>query len=155
MWPHDDTQSLVDFYGDPRESGFESNLVVVSPPWQMTYEGQPVKGVRIHQKCADSLRAVFDDIAVQVGNDWSQLPDGAVKFSGSYNFRPVRGSSRLSCHAFGAAIDMDAENNPMSTTGDLGTMSPIVVGAFERQGWVWGGRFHSRQDSMHFQAAHE
>ena len=114
-WPHDDTDSLIAFYGDPHGEGFEGQLVVVAPPWQMTYEGRPVAGVRVHEKCADSLRAVFDDIASQVGNDWTQLPPGAVKFSGSYNDRAVRGSTRLSCHAFGAAIDMDAESNPMNS----------------------------------------
>lgn len=153
-WPHDDTASLIAFYGDPHKPGFDKNLVLVSPPWQMTYDGKPIKGVRIHRKCADSLKAVFDDIARQVGHDWSKLPDGAVKFSGSYNFRPVRGSSRLSCHAFGAAIDMDAEENPMNSRGDLGTMDDIVISAFKRQGWYWGGDF-TRKDPMHFQAAHE
>jgi hypothetical protein len=156
QWPHDDTASLIAFYGDPRLPSFETaNLVVVKPPWQMTYEDVRITGIRIHRKCSDSLSAVLADIAAQVGNDWSKLPPGAVKFSGSYNFRPIRGSSRLSCHAFGAAIDMDAEANPMNTTGDLGTMSPIVIDAFKRQGWFWGGDFKTRQDPMHFEAAHE
>lgn len=154
-WPHDDTRALIDFYGDPRRAGFVSNLVLVKPPWQMMYEGRPIRGVQIHRKCADSLAAVFNDIAAQVGNDWSKLPPSAIKFSGSYNYRPVRGSSRLSCHAFGAAIDLDAEENAMNSRGDKGTMAQIVIDAFKRQGWYWGGDFHSRQDPMHFQAANE
>jgi len=130
-------------------------MVLVTPPWQMTFDGQPVRGVEIHQKLAVSLTAVFEDIAAQVGRDWTRLPPGAVKFSGSYNFRNIRGSTRMSCHAFGAAIDMDAEANPMNTNGGRGTMSHIVIDAFKRQGWYWGGDFHSRQDPMHFQAANE
>jgi hypothetical protein len=121
----------------------------------MKYEGRPIRGVQIHQKLAASLRAVFDDIAAQVGHDWTRLPPGAVNFSGSYNFRPIRGSSRMSCHAFGAAIDLDAEHNPMNYEHNRGTMSPLVIDAFKRQGWYWGGDFHSRQDPMHFQAANE
>lgn len=152
QWPHDDTRSLTAFYGAPNTP---SNMVLVVPPWPMTYEGRSVRGVRIHRKCADSLKAVFDDIAAQVNHDWTKLPPGAVKFSGSFNPRPVRGSSRPSCHAFGAALDMDAEGNSMNYTGDKGTMSPIVIDAFKRQGWYWGGDFHSRQDPMHFQAANE
>ncbi len=155
QWPHDDTASLIAFYGDPRDPGFVNNLVVVVPPWQMTYEGRPVAGVRVHRKLAASLKAVFDDIAAQVGRDWTRLPPGAVHFSGSYNYRAVRGSSRLSCHAFGAAIDMDAEHNPMNREHNRGTMSPLVIEAFKRQGWFWGGDFNSRQDPMHFQAANE
>jgi len=154
-WPHDDTTSLIGFYGDPRRAGFTRNLVLVVPPWQMTYDGRPIRGVQIHRKCAESLKAVFDDIAQQIGHDWSRLPAGAVRFSGSYNFRPIRGSSRMSCHAFGAAIDLDAPENGMNTRGDKGTMSPIVIAAFKRQGWYWGGDFRGRQDPMHFQAANE
>ena len=151
-WPHDDTASLTVFYGPP---GTPSNMVLVKPPWPMTYEDRPIRGVQIHRKCADSLARVFNDIAQQVGHDWSKLPAGAVKFSGSYNYRPIRGSSRASCHAFGAAIDMDAEHNPMNTSGGKGDMSSIVIDAFKREGWYWGGDFHSRQDPMHFQGANE
>lgn len=154
QFPHDDTASLIAFYGDPREPGFTANLVLVVPPWHMLYEGRPVRGVQIHKKLAASLEAVFDDIAQQVGRDWTRLPKGAVDFSGSYNYRPVRGSSRLSCHAFGAAVDMDAEHNPMNY-GHKSQMDPMVIAAFKRQGWFWGGDFHSRQDPMHFQAANE
>jgi len=154
-WPHDDTQSLIAFYGDPRQPGFTRNLVLVVPPWPMTYEGRPIRGVQIHRRCAESLKAVFDAIAAAVGYDWSKLPPAATCFDGSYNFRPVRGSSRLSCHAFGAAIDLDAAHNPMNTAGSLGTMSPVVIEAFKRQGWYWGGDFSVRKDPMHFQAAQE
>lgn len=152
QWPHDDTASLTAFYGPPATS---SNMVLVVPPWPITYEGRPCRGVQIHRKCAASLKAVFDDIALQVGHDWSKLPPGATVFSGSYNPRPIRGSSRPSCHSFGAAVDWDSEQNTMNYNGDKGSMSPIVVGAYKRQGWYWGGDFHSRQDPMHFQAANE
>lgn len=149
-WPHDDTQSLTKFYGKP---GDTSQLVLVKPPWQMTFEGRPIQGVKIHRKCAASLKRVFDDIAEHVDNDWSRLPRGAKVFDGSYNYRPIRGGSRPSCHSFGAAIDLDAEQNPLGST--RGTMSPIVINAFKREGWFWGGNFKSRKDMMHFQAAHE
>lgn len=151
-WPHDDTRALVSFYGKP---GDTSNLVLVKPPWTMTFDGKPIKGVQIHKKCAASLKRVFDDIAERIDNDWSKLPRGARIFDGSYNYRPVRGGSRPSCHSFGAAIDLDAEQNPMNSRGYKGTMSPIVINAFKREGWFWGGDFKSRKDPMHFQAAHE
>ena len=151
-WPHDDMASLVAFYGDPRRKGFTDNLVLVKPPWRMTFDGKPIKGVQIHRKCSASLKAVFDDIWEQCDQDEDKLPDGAVVFDGSYNFRPIRGSSRLSCHAFGAALDLDAQHNGL---GRRGNMSPIVINAFKREGWFWGGDFTSRKDPMHFQAAHE
>lgn len=146
-WPHDDTASLTAFYGKP---GTRSNLVLVVPPWQMTFEGRPIKGVQIHKKCAESLKRVFAEIA-----EADEIPPEVTIFDGSFADRSVRGSTRASCHAFGAAIDLDAEHNPMNTRGYKGTMPELVVDAFKREGWFWGGDFKSRKDPMHFQAAHE
>jgi len=120
----------------------------------MYYEGKPVtRGVKIHKKLASSLAAVFADIAAHFGNE---VPQCVVNYSGAYADRKVRGSAtKLSCHAFGAAIDLDAEHNPMNRSHNSGTMHPAVIEAFKKQGWFWGGDFRARQDPMHFQAAHE
>jgi hypothetical protein len=69
---------------------------------------------------------------------------------GTYNFRPIRGGRALSTHAYGIAIDIDPASNGLGDTTPA--MPAWVVQAFERRGWVWGGRF-SRVDGMHFQRA--
>jgi hypothetical protein len=90
------------------------------------------------------------------GRDQAQVDEaGLSNYSGSYNYRSVRGSVRLSCHAFGAAIDIDAEQNPMNYNGDHGNMPPIVINAFKSVGWFWGGDYQTRKDPMHFGAATE
>lgn len=159
-WPHDDTKSLISFYGDPGHkrghldtAWAHANLVIVKPPWRMVFGAKPVAGVQIHRKCAPSLERVFAAIWKHYGEEQKAIEAaGLHRFSGSFNFRPVRGSSRLSCHAFGAALDLDAGRNAMKTKGH---MAQPAIDAFKAEGWFWGGDFRTRLDPMHFQAAHE
>ena len=76
-------------------------------------------------------------------------------YGGCYNFRLIKNSNRLSCHAWGAAIDLDPEKNPLGVKYDesKGMMPRAVINIFEAEGWKWGGRFTKRPDCMHFQAA--
>ena len=156
--PHDDTASLIAFYGDPDDPAFErDNIVQVSTPWPLTYEGKPwPHSIKLHRKCADRFRDAFDRIWRAAG-DTSSSPIlvRVSKFSGSYVNRPVRGSKRKSCHAFGAAIDFDAEDLPMGRRVDPSVMPAEVVQAFDDAGLFWGGRYVGRPDPMHVQAATE
>lgn len=79
---------------------------------------------------------------------WATVND----FGGCYAFRPQRGTrSTLSLHAWGAAIDLDVCDNPMGKDPDV---HPLVIEAFARQGFVWGGTFQGkRRDGMHFEFA--
>lgn len=71
-------------------------------------------------------------------------------YSDAYNHRLIRGSAdRWSNHAYGAAIDFDAEHNGLNT--GHGTMPQVVIDAFKRQGALWGGDYRGRTDPMHFE----
>jgi hypothetical protein len=61
---------------------------------------------------------------------------------------------RLSLHAWGAAIDLDPDYNPVGWAWrrDAGMIPMAVVELFEAAGWRWGGQFKGRKDCMHFQA---
>lgn len=84
--------------------------------------------------------------------------------------RTVRGSSTVSAHALGLAIDVNPFLNPYQK-GDLvlperasayldrgrrlpGMIRPdgVVVRAFAAIGWTWGGSFRTVHDYMHFSA---
>lgn len=150
-WPHDDTASLLAFYGAPWAD--DNLLTRVDVPFSMTYEGKVVRKVRIHRRCADALTTAFDLIAKAARSKPSVLRHVSI-FSGTYNNRPVRGSSRKSTHAFGAAIDFDAPNLPLGIRGVTSADMPQeVVDAFKETGAVWGGDFVGRKDPMHFQYA--
>jgi len=70
-------------------------------------------------------------------------------YSGCYAPRTVARSpiAPPSNHAYGAAIDINAPENPF---GGTPTMDPRIVRIFERWGFLWGGRFLIR-DGMHFE----
>ena len=70
-------------------------------------------------------------------------------YSGCYAARTVARSSTAppSQHAYGAAIDINAPENPYGATP---TMDPKIVRIFERWGFLWGGRFLT-PDGMHFE----
>lgn len=80
--------------------------------------------------------------------------------AGTYLWRTVAGTPRLSVHAFGAAIDLNVSRAhywhwagyregqagiPYRNSYPLG-----LVRVFERHGWIWGGRWY-HHDTMHFE----
>jgi hypothetical protein len=151
-WPHDDTASKVKFYGDPRVKEFENKyLVLITPPFQMYYDKHPLKAIRVNKMIASSLLRVFNNVLEKCGHDQKKIDAiGISAYGGCYNFRPIRGSTALSNHAFGAAIDLDPENNVLGSKS--GKMSPITIQAFKDEGWLWGGDYKGRKDYMHFEA---
>ncbi len=162
-WPLDRNAEKIAFYGDPFRAGFErDNIVTITPPWQMRFTDDsgnvsPVRGVRVHKKCSVSLQTVFNKLWDHYGRNQHNIEAaGLADFAGSYVKRNVRGSSSaISCHAFGAAIDLNPAQNQMNYDGNRGAMPDAVVQIFKSEGWFWGGDFKSRKDPMHFQAAHE
>jgi hypothetical protein len=70
-------------------------------------------------------------------------------YSGCYAARTVarRPTAPPSQHAYGAAIDINAPENPY---GAQPTMDPRIVRIFQRWGFLWGGRFLT-PDGMHFE----
>ncbi len=157
-WPHDDTASLLAFYGKPWVSS--ALLVHVDPPFPMVYRDgskvTPIRSIQWHSKGAGALAKALTAVWDAAGHDEnSDMLRHIRNFSGSYNYRAVRGSSRLSCHAFGAAIDFDAENLPLGKPVALSDMPQTVVDAFKAAGFFWGGDYTGRKDPMHFQLAHE
>ncbi len=158
--PHDDTASLLAFYGDPRdnlEAWKAANVTAVICPWTLYYDGKLwLHPVQFHRKAAGHLKQAFDTIwAAALQDDNSPLLDHVRHFSGSGEFRAVRGSSRLSCHAFWAAIDFDADRLPLGHGVPKTEMPEQIINAFVATGAFWGGNYTGRKDPMHFQYAHE
>jgi hypothetical protein len=117
----------------------------------MTYAGKPIKSIMFHRKAAPALKAALDDIWQRCGRDQARIDAISVsKYSGAYNPRLIRGSStKWSNHAYGAAIDFDAEHNGFNT--GHGIMPQFVIDAFKAQGALWGGDYRGRTDPMHFE----
>lgn len=151
IWPHDDTKSLLAFYGRPWVD--MTLLAHVVPPFQLKYEGALVHAVLIHKRCADALTQIFSAIWDHYDKDQVKLDaTGFTRYSGSYNYRNVRGATNLSCHAFGAALDFNADK---LTLGSFGRFDQPIIDAFKSVGAYYGGDFIHRKDPMHFQFANE
>ena len=72
----------------------------------------------------------------------------AIKtWNGAFNIRRKTGSSSMSVHSWGYAVDINAAWNRYSTKG---TMSPAVVRCFQEAGFEWGGNWKT-PDPMHFE----
>jgi predicted small secreted protein len=99
----------------------------------------------------------------------------AADNTSAYNCRPVAGTDRWSEHAYGRAIDLNPVENPYVTGSSFvpaegarfaridrsrGADVPpgvirdgdLVVRAFARIGWGWGGHWSSAKDYQHFSA---
>lgn len=151
-WPRDNMKELVAFYGNPDAPDFEKkNLVLVVPPFKITYAGKTTKGIRCHKKCAVALKAALDEIWDYYEHDQKKIDaTGISDFSGSHNNRTIRGRKRKSTHAFGCGFDFDADALPMGSNKKL--PKPIAA-AFRKVGATLGENFKNRKDPMHIQFA--
>jgi hypothetical protein len=88
----------------------------------------------------------------------------------AFNCRAATGSSRWSEHAYGRAIDLNPLENPYVSGGrtshpgsvpyldrspyrrGMAVEGGVVVAAFDRAGWGWGGRWSGIRDYQHFSA---
>jgi hypothetical protein len=123
------------------------NLTPITPPFAMTYAGQPLSHFLIHRQCVASLTRILEAIWDAAQHDQKCVDDWGVSiFGGSFNFRLKRGSNTLSMHAYGCAIDLAPERFPMGRTRP--TFCGEVLKAFAEEGWI-----NLPRDRMHFQAA--
>jgi hypothetical protein len=149
-WPADNQAALLKFYGTPGPE-VERQLVNVVPPFQMYYDGKPVRQIKFHKKAATALSAALNEIWEHYGRDQKKIDAlGISKYAGAYNPRFIRGSTtKWSNHAYGAAIDLNAEDNGFGK--GHGNIPQPVIDAFKRQGARWGGDYRGRTDPMHFE----
>lgn len=168
-WPKQSACS--EFYGNPRGTNGKlnsrwasANLVEVTPPFAMHMEKTPIKKFPVHRKCAGAFRTWLDQVWLNAGKDQAIIAQwGMDVFSGSFNFRPMRGLNHLSMHAYGCAIDIDAARNGFHCRAPhFASLRREVVKPFLDLGGTWGGDWNGngasvderRADGMHFQFAH-
>lgn len=147
-WPKSDTASLRAFYGEP---GDERNLVMIDLPFPMFYGCQRVTRTRVHRKCAASLFRVLTAIRSRI-EAFPDIRDEAEDYGGIYNNRNKRGGTSKSLHAWGAAIDLDADDNSFRDSWPMKSDMPLeIMEEFAREGWKSAGAFWGF-DAMHFEA---
>lgn len=116
--------------------------------------GQTLRITRISGVAA-SLRAVQADL-LKRPELWRYTRPSA----GAYFWRTIAGTSRLSLHAYGAAIDLNTHfSNYWRWSGYREGQAGVryrnqmpleLVSIFEKHGWIWGGRWY-HFDTLHFE----
>jgi len=78
-----------------------------------------------------------------------------VPLGGTFKWRTIAGTKRLSVHSFGAAIDINVKYSAYWrwNKGSYRYRNRIpldIVKIFERHGFIWGGKWY-HYDTMHFE----
>lgn len=115
--------------------------------------------VKFNARCgaADALRAVSGDLTTLLAHK-PELRAYVNKLAGTFNWRKIAGTERLSEHSFGTAIDLNVEKaaywrwqspTQMETFSRKNWPTEIIEN-FERHGFIWGGKWW-HFDTMRFQ----
>ena len=104
-----------------------------------------------------------DKALIKVRDALAKLPPDLHKYftktGGTFNWRNIAKTSRLSVHSFGAAIDLNTKFADYwiwagGKAGDVpeykNQIPPEIVEIFERHGFIWGGKWY-HFDTMHFE----
>jgi hypothetical protein len=143
-------------YGHCRKGEIDKTLVPVI--WLPHSWNRPVTFTR-RNGAADAL--------AQVSAEIDRLPPAlkraAYPTNGTYVCRTVADAGQPSLHAFAAAIDLNlaysdywlwrnGKDLPPDTVPSFyrSRMSQAIVDAFERHGFIWGGKWY-HYDTMHFE----
>lgn len=104
----------------------------------------------VHKTLAGKVTAIFEEMYNK------KFP--VLTSAYCYSWRGMTGSSKMSHHSYGCAIDINPASNPMIgyTSGtyapgkDPYSVTPEVVKIWEKYGFYWGGYFNRAKDYMHF-----
>lgn len=138
-------------YGDCRSGQVVPKLVPITwlpMSWGHVIRVTSVNGV---DRALDAVSRELD--ALSASDKKYLFPIG-----GTYNCRNVAGTDQVSMHGWGAAIDINTafadywrwSRSPGPTPPYRNRIPAEIVAIFERNGFIWGGRW-SHFDTMHFE----
>jgi hypothetical protein len=137
---------LKQLYGKSRGE-IEANLVEVD--WLPINGGKKLLFNK-KEKAAAQLQ--------KVSRELDRLPIEYMKYiiniDGTYEYRPIEGTNRLSPHSYGIAIDLETRYTSYwlwdKEYAYVNEIPRKIVEIFEKYGFVWGGRWY-HYDTMHFE----
>lgn len=109
------------------------------PPGTRSHLGNPIKTIQCHSLMMAPLASAFACIA--------KTKATIQTVNGCYCYRNIRDTDRLSNHAHGMAIDINARGNGYGMTP---TIDLAIVDCFKQAGFTWGGDWDI-PDGMHFE----
>ena len=141
--------SLADAIGVFTYRPIGGGRIAPDPAWVRTHistQSVPILGdVTCNNAIFPQLRAALEEIVT------AGLADEIKReqYAGCYYPRFIAGSTSLSNHSFGTALDL---NVPGNLRGTVGEMDRVVVSIFKKWGFAWGGDWRYT-DPMHFEMA--
>lgn len=100
----------------------------------------------------------IDEKFEAVMEDLEKLPEKFHKYfkktAGTYNYRKIAGTDRLSTHSYGIAIDINTDYSDYwrwdKSMKYKNRIPYEVAEVFERHGFIWGAKWY-HYDTMHFE----
>jgi hypothetical protein len=139
-------------YGDCRNGEVARSLTTIE--WLPTKSGQRLRFSKING-AAKALEAVSRELdALPARFDAFLIPS-----AGTFNCRPIAGTSRVSAHGYGIAVDIAVRKSdywrwhkpePDGSYAYRNRIPMEIVRIFEKHGFIWGGKWH-HYDTMHFE----
>lgn len=134
--------AITRVFGNYQSPTFESNNIIsFKLPYPLYYNGVAVTTTRAHRLIVPNLVNALSEI------ESSGYAPQVRNFSGIYNQRPQVGSTKPSTHAWGIAIDIEAEEYPRGTKK---VWPKEITDIFLKHGFSNGALFPT-PDPMHFQ----
>jgi D-alanyl-D-alanine carboxypeptidase len=135
------------------EGEVEKNLVEIT--WCPKTIGQKIKVTKVNS---------VDKALICISEELDNLPvykQYLLDIGGTFKWRKISGTNRLSMHSFGMTIDINVKHSHYwqwdckCTQEDvsLGYNNNIpqkIVEIFEKHGFIWGGKWY-HYDTMHFE----
>jgi len=142
-----------------------------------SFDGRKHQGqIIVNRELEDDVYDIFNliekilfpvgKVVPMVAYQWDDHNSMADNNSSSFNFRVIEGTTKLSMHSLGKAVDINPVQNPVIypngvvepsgakyLPGERGTFvanNPIVQ-EFLKRGWHWGGDFERPKDYHHFE----
>jgi hypothetical protein len=139
---------LSEVYGNSKQA-IQSNLIKVNIGYNNCQ-------FNTNNKAAYSLKAVMKEV-IPLSERNQNVRRCLLPSSGTFNYRVISGTNRLSPHSFGIAIDLASDKRDYwkwasKEDGEkrLASYPSELVKVFENNGFVWGGKW-SHFDILHFE----
>jgi hypothetical protein len=121
-------------------------------PESIHVKSYAIPGTQLKIRCAEAVAPLIVGFCKEF-NELIEPLDGGQLDDWGFAFRNVRGSTdRLSNHASGTAIDLNATKHVL---GKIGTFPaekvPMIRALAKKYGLFWGGDYKNRPDEMHFE----
>jgi hypothetical protein len=112
--------------------------------------------LKVHRKALPAFERVRARLEKLVAADPS-LKQYLQGVGGTFNWRPIAGTTRQSAHSYGVSIDLNVARShywqwqkPPRPLRWRNQIPQVLVDAFEAEGFIWGGRWY-HYDTMHFE----